>query len=1040
MTLAQRLSNLPIVWKMTLVASIGMSLAVTAATWGSFNKSKDLLLNATIEHMQDYFIHQQELLEYSIEQVRQDAVAISHSSIIKEIIRAERSNNSVPTDNPDTRAWKTHLEQSFSNIIQSKGYQQIRLIRLEDGKEIVRVDAPVNGELPHPRRGNELQTKASSFYIAKGRRLAPGESYISSITLNREHGKIEQPWHPTQRFIAPVFAIQHRGKSTPKSEIVPRQKPETPYGILVINSNTKLFMGNLKKTDSFQITLTNSTAGIIHHSNPDRAWGFEFGDKKGIKSEHKDAWDSLIKNKSLTTFWNEQDEEIHVTGRIPLSTTADDHFFGLILTAKNKDILATVNNLGIRTQLIALLAILFVGTATIFMVRRLTHPIKELTEQASMIASGNNETKIVIQGTDEIGKLGSTFANLVEKLQHRRKEAEQKALEINRLNTSLEEKVTHRTAELAKQQTQLAHEVAIRTTFNSLLEFSLNTSSTKELAQYTLETILSLPFLNIQNKGAILLTGEDQKALTMIAAKNLDQSIQEICTQVSKYCLCGQAAKTRKTQFISGIDSHHIAFDEIKPHLHTSIPIQTTDSVLGIICLYFSHNTDQREEDLEFIEATADILANALTRLTAEENLHKSIHETNQALLREKKVSKALEAASRAANAANQTKGNFLATMSHEIRTPMNGILGMAELLQDTKLNQEQQEYLGIIHQSGNILLNIINDILDFSKNEAGKLELESKLFDLELIAHDTTRLMAHKAEKQGIKLVLDYDQACPRQLYGDPGRIQQVLLNLLSNAIKFTHEGQATVTITCTEQRNKQANILFSIKDTGIGIKPEAQKDLFQLFTQADNSTTRKYGGTGLGLAICKQIVEQMEGKIGVNSTLGKGSTFWFSIHLPCTKAVSQRVTADGSKHTQQLDTDPSRTEKRHKMPSFTDQTSLTSSASTLPIDESKLDVMRDLLGDDFNELILAFIESGESITKTLPEVYAEKNTTEVLRLTHSLKSAAANVGATRLSTIASEAEEHVRNNDLAEGIEKLISDLQSEFTRVRLALEAEQ
>ena len=243
-------------------------------------------------------------------------------------------------------------------------------------------------------------------------------------------------------------------------------------------------------------------------------------------------------------------------------------------------------------------------------------------------------------------------------------------------------------------------------------------------------------------------------------------------------------------------------------------------------------------------------------------------------------VTKLFDALARA-EAANQAKRRFISVVSHEMRTPLNAIIGMADLLRDSPLTREQADMLQTLRSSSRVMLGLVEDVLDFSKIEAGKVTIERVDFDLHALVNSTCRILAAQAAAKGLEFVVSIMPEVPPALRGDPHYLRQVLINLAGNAVKFTERGSVTVHVSAQGETDAGVRLKFSVRDTGIGIAPEAQSRVFESFTQADQSTTRRFGGTGLGTTIAKQLVDLMGGKLGLESAVGLGSTFWFEVEL---------------------------------------------------------------------------------------------------------------------------------------------------------------
>jgi PAS domain S-box-containing protein len=306
-----------------------------------------------------------------------------------------------------------------------------------------------------------------------------------------------------------------------------------------------------------------------------------------------------------------------------------------------------------------------------------------------------------------------------------------------------------------------------------------------------------------------------------------------------------------------------------------AVPITTANDVLGFIG-FDSVRMERiwREEELHLLRVLTDFFASALTRLRAERELI----ESNRQL--EKSIGLSRQMAAEA-EAANRAKSQFIANISHEIRTPMNGIVGLVEILSETRLSVEQYQITQKVAQSADSLLAIINDILDFSKIEVGKFDISEREFDFPSLVEDLGEIFGLRAQEKGLELILDISKNIPYRLSGDPERIRQIFTNLVGNALKFTFQGDVVVSAHVERMMKYSVVLRCEVRDTGIGIAPEGLPHLFKPFSQANASIASKFSGTGLGLSICKELVHMMGGQIGVDSQLGEGSTFWFTLKL---------------------------------------------------------------------------------------------------------------------------------------------------------------
>jgi len=421
-----------------------------------------------------------------------------------------------------------------------------------------------------------------------------------------------------------------------------------------------------------------------------------------------------------------------------------------------------------------------------------------------------------------------------------------------------------------------------QTALRELLELTTASSTLNEMLKQFIERLMQVSWLSHNPKAGISLMDDDAaRPLRLVTSYQLPPQIETPCARIALgQCQCGQAAASGQLQYAQCLNEGlSINYPGMEDHGYYAVPLISDQRTLGVLMTYLPTDFKRTTQTDQFIASAADILAGAVSRQRAEQALI-----DHQLHLEEKVAERTaqLEASKLEAERLSKVKDTFLATMSHEIRTPMNALLGMLELLGLGRLDEEQMHLLDVTQESGRLLLRIIGDILDFSKIEAGKLDIHPEPTSVAELIELSANFFRPIASSKGLLLFHTVSPDISPVLMADRMRLSQIINNFISNAIKFTLQGKVEIRAELVEHLEGMDRVRLMVSDTGVGVSPEAQTQLFQPFTQADADTTRRFGGTGLGLVICQRLAAIMNGKVKMESTLGQGTTLSLTIDLP--------------------------------------------------------------------------------------------------------------------------------------------------------------
>ncbi len=870
-------------------------------------------------------------IEAELLRLQRDVLTMAESPVVQQYVAVKTGSFGGPQTAEQLQHYVTEMLMAFMKV--NPEFMQARLIGVAGlGQEQVRLDR-VGPEVRVMPTG-QLQKKGDRDYFQQTVSRAKGQTYFSPLNLNREFGQIEKPYRPTIRAATPLY--------TEQGEIFGMIVINVDVQFVLDDLALQLRRDGGTPVQTY---LAAEDGAWVVHPDAARRFGTDLGTGHTLEDDQPalNQMARQTRMQAGTSLVNRR--EIPGVGLVHLvlirSSTGNDSRYMTLFQVLPESVLNAALRASVGPVLIfALVLALALMALTLVFVSRQIRPLSTIVEAASRVAAGDYAVQLPVRRwDDELGRLSSAFTTLVDRVQTRERglrdshEFVDRILEgiaqgvavvdqngiIMRTNAALcryfgytEEELRGSSVDMLVPDDVRPGHPAMRESFvanpyprsfgqvrglrgrrkdGSEFPLELGLSVMPQGAdQYTIATVLDITeSVEHEERVRQLNAGLEERVAVRTAELEESRQHMELATDASETGFWNLDLVTKALNWNKWMYALYAADPALtdEPLMEVWRERVHPEDRQGVDALWEKAIATTKRFETEFRILLPDgtvrwVAAYAVLISDADGNSIRAIG-TNADITEQKLSEAAILAARDAAERASRAKGDFLANMSHEIRTPMNGIIGMTDLLLDTPLTEEQQSRAHAIRSSADALLTIINDILDFSKIEAGQLDFEPVPFDMEMLLADLAASLALRAHEKGLELI------CPAHVLSrefshfvaDPGRIRQILFNLIGNAIKFTAHGEVSVSCQPTEISAERALVRFEIRDTGIGIDSEQQERLFQRFTQADTSTTRNFGGTGLGLAICRQLVELMGGEIGLHSTPGEGSTFWFTLNL---------------------------------------------------------------------------------------------------------------------------------------------------------------